>query len=192
MTIERPMFPPRAESVDSFSLQPAIGQRESQTLLGDCPKPAEGPSNVVKFQVRKTHDDGTLSVPIGEPVPNDYFTHLFSKSFFKLPFVTLPQDPGDDWGEFWERVDMWNDEPTGNSCTDYHRGRKYAQAAVEALVTDRVSVRQLEIVVERMIEGAFRRRGPKGKLCRGLSSAENGFLQGLCEIAVKGRMRTWQ
>jgi hypothetical protein len=33
-------------------------------------------------------------------------THLFSKSFFKLPFVTLPQDPGDDWGEFWERVDM--------------------------------------------------------------------------------------
>ena len=54
------------------------------------------------------------------------------------------------------------------------------------------AVEQLEIVVERMIEGAFRRRGPKGKLCRGLSSAENGFLQGLCEIAVKGRMRTWQ
>jgi len=103
MTIERPMFPPRAESVVSFSLQPAIGRFESQTPIGDSPKPAEGPSNVVEFPVQRTHDAGT---PICEPVPNDYFTHLFSKSFFKLPFVTLPQDPGDDWGEFWERVDM--------------------------------------------------------------------------------------
>jgi hypothetical protein len=42
MTIERPMFPPRAESVDSFSPQPAIGQPESQTLTSDSPKPAEG------------------------------------------------------------------------------------------------------------------------------------------------------
>jgi hypothetical protein len=150
MTIERPMFPPRAESVDSFSLQPAIGQSDGQTLIGDSPKPAEGPSNVVKFQVRKTHDVGA-PVPLGEPAPDDYFTHHFSKSFFKLPFVTLPQKPGDDWGEFWERVVMWNDEPTDNSCADYHRGRKYAQAAVEALVTDRPrSIRQLEIVVERM------------------------------------------
>jgi hypothetical protein len=126
-------------------------------------------------------------VPIGEPVPNDYFTQLFSMSFFKLPFVTLPQEACDDWGEFWKRVVMWNDEPTGNVCADYHCGRKYAQAAVEALVTERAGTRQLEIVVERMIEGAFRRRGPKGKLCRGLSSAEQGFLQGLCKIAVGGR-----
>jgi hypothetical protein len=41
MTIERPMFPPRAESVDSFSAQPAIGQRESQTLTGDSPSSIE-------------------------------------------------------------------------------------------------------------------------------------------------------
>jgi hypothetical protein len=83
---------------------------------------------------------------------------------------------------------MWNDEPTDNSCADYHRGRKYAQAAVEALVTDRPrSIRQLEIVVEGMIERAFRRRGPKGALCRKLSSAEHGFLEGLCKIAVEGR-----
>jgi hypothetical protein len=142
-------------------------------------------SNVVEFPVRR-HDVGA-SVPIGAQLPNDYFTHLFSMSFFKLPFVTLPQDPGDNWGEFWERVVMWNDEPTGNSCADYHRGHNYAQAAVEALATDRVSLRQLEIVVERMIEGAFRRRGPKGALCRKLSSAEHGFLQGLCKIAVEGR-----
>ena len=31
MTIERPMFPPRAESVDSFSTQPAIGQPKVET-----------------------------------------------------------------------------------------------------------------------------------------------------------------
>ena len=149
-------------------------------------KPAEGPSNVVKFQVRRTDDGGTLSAPIGEPVPNDYFTQLFSMSFFKLPFVTLPQEPGDDWGEFWERVDMWNDKPTDNACADYHRGRSTRRLAVEAIVTERVSNRQLEIVVERMIEGAFRRRGPKGALCRKLSSAEHGFLMGLCKIAVGG------
>jgi hypothetical protein len=41
MTIERPMFPPRAESVDSFSLQPAIGQPESEKRTGDSPSPFE-------------------------------------------------------------------------------------------------------------------------------------------------------
>jgi hypothetical protein len=40
MTIERPMFPPRAESVDSFSLQPAIGQPESGNLTTDSPRPS--------------------------------------------------------------------------------------------------------------------------------------------------------
>ena len=143
-------------------------------------------SNVVKFPVQRASDAGT---PIGAPVPDDYFTRLFSMSFFKLPFVTLPQEPGDTWGEFWERVVMWNDEPTDDSIADYQRGRKYAQAAVEALVTDRPgTIRQLEIVVERMIEGAFRRRGPKGALCRKLSSAEHAFLQELCKIAVEGRV----
>ncbi len=41
MTIERPMFPPRAESVDSFSTQPAIGQPESGNLTSDSPKPVQ-------------------------------------------------------------------------------------------------------------------------------------------------------
>jgi hypothetical protein len=41
MTIERPMFPPRAESVDSFSLQPAIGQRQPESHPGESRKPAE-------------------------------------------------------------------------------------------------------------------------------------------------------
>jgi hypothetical protein len=42
MTIERPMFPPRAESVDSFSHQAGIGQRERDNRTGESCRPAEG------------------------------------------------------------------------------------------------------------------------------------------------------
>jgi hypothetical protein len=41
MTIERPMFPPRAESVDSFSRLPAIGQGERESRVSESCKPAE-------------------------------------------------------------------------------------------------------------------------------------------------------
>jgi hypothetical protein len=47
--------------------------------------------------------------------------------------------------------------------------------------------RGLEIIVEQMIEKAFRRRGRKGALCRKLSSSEGAFLTEICRIAVKGR-----
>lgn len=47
MTIERPMFPPGAKSVDSFALQPAIGQRESECHLSESRKPDEGLSRRV-------------------------------------------------------------------------------------------------------------------------------------------------
>jgi hypothetical protein len=47
MTIERPMFPPRGESVDSFSLQAGIGRPESQTLTGESRRPAEGQSAAI-------------------------------------------------------------------------------------------------------------------------------------------------
>jgi hypothetical protein len=49
MTIERPTFPPRAESLDSFSLQPAIGteQREKDCRLSESCKPAERLSRLV-------------------------------------------------------------------------------------------------------------------------------------------------
>ena len=42
MTIERPMFPPRAESADSFSLQPATRQRKRARRISESRKPAEG------------------------------------------------------------------------------------------------------------------------------------------------------
>jgi hypothetical protein len=42
MTIERPMFPPRAESVDSFSHQPPVRHRPDEGPISESPKPAEG------------------------------------------------------------------------------------------------------------------------------------------------------
>jgi hypothetical protein len=60
MTIERPMFPPRAESVDSFSPQPATGQRGSQTLTGESRRPAEGPSAAI------------ISFPRARPIARHY------------------------------------------------------------------------------------------------------------------------
>jgi hypothetical protein len=42
MTIERPMFPPRTDSVDSFLPQPDTGQRKSNNRLSESRKPAEG------------------------------------------------------------------------------------------------------------------------------------------------------
>jgi hypothetical protein len=42
MTIERPMFPPRAESVDSFSHQPAIGHPVRGAPISESGKPVEG------------------------------------------------------------------------------------------------------------------------------------------------------
>jgi hypothetical protein len=111
--------------------------------------------------------------------------NMFSKSFFRLPFVTLPAEEAATWGEFWERADMWNDKPTANGCEDYQRGRRYARSAVEAIRQERATSRCLEITIEHMLGGAFRRRGPKGRLCRQLSSAETAFLQELCSVVSK-------
>jgi hypothetical protein len=41
MTIERPMFPPRAESTDSFLPSTAIDHRPDETSTSDSPKPAQ-------------------------------------------------------------------------------------------------------------------------------------------------------
>jgi len=149
--------------------------------------------NVIDFRTGRTQRvlssvaNDQLPSTCGAPTTFDGSTlraHLHPPSFFKLPFVTMP-DKRDSWGEFWKDVDMWNDEPTGNDCEDYHRGKRYARAAVESTVNDDACSRCLEIVVERMIKRAFQRRGPKGALCRGLSHAEQGFITELCQIAVE-------
>lgn len=53
MTIDRPMFPPRAESVDSFSSHAAVGQRKTGKRASDSPGPVPSPSNVLTFPGRK-------------------------------------------------------------------------------------------------------------------------------------------
>src|SRR4051812_20049617 len=52
MTIERPMFPPRAESVDSFAHQPATGQPETGERTTDSPRPITGQPNVITFPTK--------------------------------------------------------------------------------------------------------------------------------------------
>jgi hypothetical protein len=113
-----------------------------------------------------------------------YLWSLFSKEYWLLPFVTLPTTDFKDMGEFWEQVVMWNDQPTNSPATDYHRGRYYAYLAIQAIEKSGSSNRQLEITIERMLEVAFKRRGPGGKLCRGLGSAELGFLEAVCRNAT--------
>jgi hypothetical protein len=114
---------------------------------------------------------------------------IHADGLFALPFVTMPSEEDDfeSWGAFWKSVDMWNDEPTDKSHVDYARGRNYAQAVIDVTLKENGSSRGLEIIVERMIEKAFRRRGRKGALCRKLSSSEDAFLTEICRIAVKGR-----
>jgi hypothetical protein len=143
---------------------------------------------VIKFE-RPAQRQAALGVELPiflAPTVEGFRQKLYSDAFFELPFVTLPSEECASWGEFWERANMWNDEPTGDSCADCQRGHRYALASIDTIRKENASSRGLEIVVERMIERAFRRRGPKGALCRKLSSAEQSFLEELCKIAVYG------
>jgi hypothetical protein len=47
MTIERPMFPPRAESVHAFPAQASSDRRPDETLTSDSPMPAESPTAAI-------------------------------------------------------------------------------------------------------------------------------------------------
>jgi hypothetical protein len=162
MTIERPMFPPRAEKsalrvVGGVDFDPAA----PQTKLPEKNRPEDSPTAF------KSDDAAYLST-------------LFSQTYWTLPFVKLPAEKCESWGEFWKCAVMWNDEPTDDKHADFSRGRRYAFLAIEAIRKDKTCGRQLEITVDTMIEGAFRRRGPSGKLCRNLSVAEQGFIDFLC------------
>jgi hypothetical protein len=52
MTIERPMFPPRAESVHAFPPQPAVGQPGGESLTSESSKPAEGLPSATVIELR--------------------------------------------------------------------------------------------------------------------------------------------
>jgi hypothetical protein len=52
MTIERPMFPPRADNADSLIPQPAIDHPADETPIGDSPEPIQEPmpsATIVEF-----------------------------------------------------------------------------------------------------------------------------------------------
>jgi hypothetical protein len=125
------------------------------------------------------------------PAPLNLFD-VHSRSLLALPFVKLAPEEIADWGEFWKRTTMWNDDPTSDPHVDVVRGSRYAREAVAAIVKDDAQARCLEMVVDAILERGFRRRGPGGRLCRQLSSAETAFLHELIYIAVEavrqGRM----
>ena len=111
--------------------------------------------------------------------------HIHSRSLLALPFVTLPLQDCADWGEFWKRTTMWNDNPSDDGCGDYARGKRYAREAITAIINDGAQSRGLEMVVDAILDRGFKRRGSGGRICRQLSSAETAFLHELCEIAVE-------
>jgi hypothetical protein len=122
---------------------------------------------------------------LSTPGQNPSVVEIHSRSLMALPFVTLPLGDCVDWGDFWKRTTMWNDDPTGDDHADYKRGGQYARKAITAIIKDGARSRGLEMVVEAIMERGFRRRGPGGRLCRQLSSAESAFLTELCKIAVE-------
>jgi hypothetical protein len=115
--------------------------------------------------------------------------HMHSRSLLSLPFVTLPLEECADWGEFWRRTTMWNDEPGDKGHVDHHRGHQYARDAIAAIISDGAGSRGLEMVVDAIFKRGFARRGPGGRLCRQLAPAESGFMDEICEIAVEALRR---
>lgn len=141
-----------------------------------------GPSNVIDFASRQRPKPTPVafSLQISGARGN-----LHSDSLFQLPFVTLPAGEVTDWRDFWDRATLWNDQPTDDAGEDYHRGRRYAEAAIRSIIKDDAIHHDLVLVVQRMIEGGFRRKGKGGRLCRSLASSEEGFIDALCKIAVE-------
>jgi hypothetical protein len=79
MTIERPMFPPRAESVDSFSPQPAIGQREGESRPSESRKPAEGLSRRNLLGAMAAVPVVGIPMAAAEPQPDPAFARIAEK-----------------------------------------------------------------------------------------------------------------
>ena len=180
------------ENIVKFPYRPRIGTRKPRRSKNGTPeeRAAKAASathqsagtEIVEFPSRKSTIPPPSSVPIATGSP---LRQLHSETLFALPFVTLPAVECASWAEFWDRATIWNDEPTEDASADYWRGRRYGREAVAATIADGATPRGLEIVVEHIIKRGFSRRGPAGRLCRQLSSAEHGFLTELCQIAVE-------
>jgi hypothetical protein len=113
MTIERPMFPPRADSVDSFSHHPGIGQPESRNLASDSRKPVERLS-------RRNVLAGLVVLPIALPAtfaavePDPVYAAMEHFKQLSVEYTAaversaplLPEDPN-----YCEAIDV-----TGDAC----------------------------------------------------------------------------
>jgi hypothetical protein len=112
MTIERPMFPPRAESVDSFLPQTAIGQPGNGCRVSESRKPAEGLSRrLVLAGVASA-----AALPIAAAMPTnaeqsidpifaalDAF-RLAEAAFYAERSGDIPDEIGDRWSEAMDDV----------------------------------------------------------------------------------------
>lgn len=136
------------------------------------------PADVIDFATRQLAN----TLPQGPDDPAKVC--LFSPSLEALPFYTLPAQECRDGNDYISRHAMWNDGPYNKGYLDRARGRQYAREAVAAIIKDGARSHCLERLVWAIIDHGFKRRGPGGRLCRQLSTTEEGFLFGLCEIAV--------
>ena len=119
-----------------------------------------------------------------EPAPTVGFRGIHSPTVFTLPFVTLPARDCTDWKTFWQETEMWNVTPGSKPHEDYSLGREYARLTIAAIKQDESTGRPLDQIVSRMIELAFTRRGPGGRLCRQLDSVAVGFIREVCKAAL--------
>lgn len=78
MTIERPMFPPRADSVHAFPAQPATGQPESATRTSESAKATGGLS---RRPTKWTKEEIELARRLlAERQPDSVFRRLLGRS----------------------------------------------------------------------------------------------------------------
>lgn len=147
-------------------------------------------SNVIDLAARRAAKAAASTFLAGQS-PTQFCCHsravrnIHSETLFALPFVTKAPADVTDWAEFWHQTKLWNDEPTRDQGADYHRGGQYAEQAIKAIIDDDAIYHDLTLVMQRMIAGAFKRKGPGGGLCRTISSSEQGFIDALCKIAVE-------
>ncbi|MET4242708.1 hypothetical protein ABIB07_005960 [Bradyrhizobium sp. RT10b] len=110
MTIDRPMFPPRAESVDSFPSHPATGQPETGERTSDSPSPVASPSNVIDLDAARIAATAavTAQIPASEPSRLKTEEDLDRASAIMRTAVTYTSINGAING-------AWRAEHTGNS-----------------------------------------------------------------------------
>jgi hypothetical protein len=127
------MFPPRAESVNSFSLQPAIGQPESENLTHDSPSPFEDvdlASNVIKFPFgvsRRAHARKQRTSKNGAPEERATLQEMVAEEIDARPRAGSSSATAENGHIRQERREVWR---MAEAATRYWRLRIDFQSAV--------------------------------------------------------------